>query len=75
LGPTAFGKIPGFRDFLFPVRSLDIINVVAQIGIIFFMFIIGAEIDPKYFKNKIKAGLIIAVASILAPFLLSVNLM
>lgn len=72
LGPTALGKIPGFSDWLFPVEELPIISVVANIGIIFFMFIIGAELDPKLMRNKLKSGAIISISSIATPFVLGI---
>lgn len=51
LGPTVLGRIPDFTDKVFPQRSttnpdltlqsVDTFSVVAQIGLIFFMFLMG----------------------------------
>ncbi|KAN0019218.1 hypothetical protein ACTFIU_002422 [Dictyostelium citrinum] len=68
LGPTALGKIPGFTSHLFTAPSLKILNVFAQIGLVFFMFIIGLELDPTLFKGQIKKSLLISAASIAIPF-------
>jgi len=68
LGPTAIGRIPGFTENIFPKESLTILNVFAQIGIIFFMFIIGLELDPTLFKSQIKSSAIISFVSIVFPF-------
>ncbi|KAM9993619.1 hypothetical protein ACTFIZ_011583 [Dictyostelium cf. discoideum] len=68
LGPTALGKIPGFSSHLFTQPSLKILNVFAQIGLVFFMFIIGLELDPTLFKGQIKKSLLISAASIAIPF-------
>ncbi|EGG15226.1 Na+/H+ antiporter-like protein [Cavenderia fasciculata] len=68
LGPTAFGKIPGFTTTLFPPASTRILNVFAQIGLLFFMFIIGLELDPSLFRSQIKQSLIISFVSIVFPF-------
>eukprot|EP00027_Filamoeba_sp_ATCC50430_P004815 CAMPEP_0168560814 /NCGR_PEP_ID=MMETSP0413-20121227/11262_1 /TAXON_ID=136452 /ORGANISM="Filamoeba nolandi, Strain NC-AS-23-1" /LENGTH=792 /DNA_ID=CAMNT_0008592143 /DNA_START=9 /DNA_END=2387 /DNA_ORIENTATION=- len=72
LGPTALGKIPNFSAWLFPLTEMPIINVIAQIGIIFFMFIIGIELDPKLMRNKLKSGAIISISSIATPFVLGI---
>ncbi|KAN0038331.1 hypothetical protein ACTA71_000505 [Dictyostelium dimigraforme] len=68
LGPTALGKIPGFSSNLFTTESLKILNVFAQIGLVFFMFIIGLELDPTLFRGQIKKSLLISAASIAIPF-------
>ena len=47
LGPTAFGQIPGFSDFVFPSSSLTLLNVISQISLVFFMFFLGLELDPQ----------------------------
>eukprot|EP01132_Coremiostelium_polycephalum_P008061 gene8061-9916_t len=68
LGPTALGKIPGFTKELFNPESVKILSVFSQIGLIFFMFIIGLELDPKLFKSQIKQAAIISFFSIVFPF-------
>jgi Kef-type K+ transport system membrane component KefB len=42
IGPTAFGRIPGFTDNVFPPASLNIIAVISNFALIFFLFIVGA---------------------------------
>ncbi|GAM25390.1 hypothetical protein SAMD00019534_085650, partial [Acytostelium subglobosum LB1] len=68
LGPTAMGQIPNFSATLFPKESVDILSVFAQVGLIFFMFIIGLELDPTLFRSQIKKSSIIAMVSIIFPF-------
>lgn len=38
LGPTAFGKIPGFTDTLFPVIDLRILHLFSNFGLFSFVF-------------------------------------
>ncbi|EFA77334.1 Na+/H+ antiporter-like protein [Heterostelium album PN500] len=68
LGPTALGKIPNFTSTLFPKASVSILYVFAQIGLIFFMFIIGLELDPTLFRSQIRQSLAISTVSIVFPF-------
>jgi Kef-type K+ transport system membrane component KefB len=44
LGPSILGSIPGFTETLFPKASLSFLSVVANLGLIFFMFFLGLEV-------------------------------
>ena len=68
LGPSAFGYIPGFSSTIFPTSSLVIITVFAQIGLIFFMFFLGLEVDVLLLTRNWRAAAPIAIASIICPF-------
>ncbi|XP_074557612.1 cation/H(+) antiporter 15-like [Curcuma longa] len=67
LGPTGLGQIPGYLRTVFPYRSLPILEVVAYLGIIYFVFITGLEIDPTKLKRSQKYGAF-AAASMAFPF-------
>ncbi|MBW0472398.1 hypothetical protein O181_012113 [Austropuccinia psidii MF-1] len=68
LGPTAFGKIPHFSDTIFPKNSLPFLSLVANIGLILFLFIIGLEVDFKIAKKNWRASLGVALAGLIIPF-------
>jgi len=71
LGPSLFGWLaPTWHHAIFPVESVVYLNALSQIGVIFFLFLIGLELDPKLLKNRGQAALIISHVSIVAPFLL-----
>ncbi|MDF2456756.1 MAG: Na+/H+-exchanging protein [Cytophagaceae bacterium] len=75
LGPSVVGAyIPEFSAFLFPVQSLGNLQFLSQIGLIFFMFIIGMELDLRILKNKANDALVISHASIIFPFTLGIGL-
>ncbi len=69
LGPSLFGMIaPESAAALFPAESLPFLNVLSQIGLIFFMFLIGLELNPKYLKGNLDIAILISHVSILVPF-------
>ncbi len=75
LGPSIMGLLsPDFSNFLFPKDSLKTLQFLSQIGLAFFMFIIGMELDLEKLKNKAKNAVVISHASIIFPFFLGVTL-
>src|SRR5688572_6792560 len=71
LGPSLFGLLaPDFQAALFPPQSVPYLNVLSQVGVIFFLFLIGLELDPKLLSNRGHAAVVISHVSIIAPFLL-----
>jgi Kef-type K+ transport system membrane component KefB len=75
LGPSIMGLLfPEFLTFVFPAASLKNLQFLSQIGLIFFMFMIGMELDLHKIKNKAKDALVISHSSIIFPFFLGVGL-
>lgn len=75
LGPSLLGHLaPGFSEALFPASSLGNLQVLSQIGLIFFMFIVGMELDLKVLRNKANDAVVISHASIIMPFALGMGL-
>ncbi len=69
LGPSLFGWLaPQFATALFPPETIPFLNVLSQIGLIFFMFLIGLELDPKYLKNDLNVAVLVSHVSIITPF-------
>jgi Kef-type K+ transport system membrane component KefB len=69
LGPSLLGRLfPGISEMLFPLASLQHIQVLSQLGLIFFMFIVGMEVDPELINRKISTALVISHAGIAIPF-------
>lgn len=75
LGPSLVGMyFPEFSTALFPKESLGNLQFLSQIGLIFFMFVIGMELDLKVLKNKAHDAVVISHASIVIPFALGMTL-
>ena len=75
LGPSLVGTVfPEFSAILFPSASLGNLQFLSQIGLIFFMFVIGMELDLKILKNRAHDAVVISHASIIIPFALGIGL-
>lgn len=75
LGPSVMGwLLPDFKDFLFPQDSFRNLQFFSQVGLAFFMFIIGMELDVDKLRNKARNAVLISHASIIVPFFLGVVL-
>jgi Kef-type K+ transport system membrane component KefB len=75
LGPSLLGLIsPDLSAYLFPQAVVPILGVIAQVGVIFFMFIVGIELDTQQLRHHTHASVAISHASIIAPFLLGLSL-
>ncbi|KAG8214381.1 Sodium/hydrogen exchanger family-domain-containing protein [Butyriboletus roseoflavus] len=68
LGPTAFGRIPGFTESIFPSVSLPYLSLVADVGLCLFLFLVGLEIDIDVIMRNARMSVIVSLAGIVLPF-------
>lgn len=68
LGPTVMGRIPGFMDTIFPAPSLPFLNLIATLGLVFFLFQVGLEVDLQVIRQDWHKSMAIAVAGMALPF-------
>jgi Kef-type K+ transport system membrane component KefB len=74
LGPSLLGLIaPNVMTALFPAETLPYLNILSQIGLIFFMFLIGLELNPKYLSGQLEKAVLISHVSIVVPFALGIS--
>lgn len=67
-GPTAFGRIPGFTEHIFPPDSRPYLSLVANIGLCLFLFLVGLEIDSGVIKRNARLSATVALAGMILPF-------
>jgi Kef-type K+ transport system membrane component KefB len=71
LGPLALGHLfPSLSALVFPPSRLHPLEVVSNIGIVLFLFLIGAELDLTTARQNRGASLAITTGSIALPFAL-----
>jgi Kef-type K+ transport system membrane component KefB/nucleotide-binding universal stress UspA family protein len=69
LGPSLLGLIwPEFTGVLFAPASLGGLQLVSQLGLVLFMFLVGLELDPKLLKGRGHASIVISQLGIIVPF-------
>ncbi|KAL7751075.1 K(+)/H(+) antiporter [Sorochytrium milnesiophthora] len=62
------GQIPGFMNVVFPASSLPIMKMVAEFGLVLYLFLVGLELDPKMLTANMKRSLAISLAGMILPF-------
>ena len=69
LGPSVLGALwPASQQHLFSPQVLPFIDVLAQVGLIFFMFLIGVELDVRLIRGRGQAAALVSHVSIVVPF-------
>ena len=75
LGPSLLGLLaPHAMGALFPPEGMGLLHLLAEVGLILFMFLIGLELDPKLLRGRGRASVVISQTSIIVPCLLGLLL-
>jgi Kef-type K+ transport system membrane component KefB len=75
LGPSLLGRLaPSASAYLLPPTVAPYLGILAQVGVILYMFLVGLELDTGLLRKKTHATLAISHASIIAPFLLGATI-
>jgi len=73
LGPTVLGLLPGNLDHvLFPDAVRPALNLVAQLGLVIFLFLIGLELDLSAARRRGWTVTAVSAASFGLPFALGI---
>lgn len=68
LGPSVLGRIPGFTDAIFPTEAMPNLSLVANLGLVLFLFLVGLEVDLRYFVSNWRLAVSVGVAGMALPF-------
>jgi Kef-type K+ transport system membrane component KefB len=69
LGPSLLGwLVPQLHDSLFPAASLAPLGLVGQLGLVFYMFLVGASLDLDHLRDNRHVALVTSLTSITIPF-------
>jgi Kef-type K+ transport system membrane component KefB len=70
LGPSLLGLLlPQVQHVVFPASSLAPLNGLGQIGVVIYMFIVGAELDFEFVRRNARSGVAVALTGVLVPVL------
>ncbi|KAI5384175.1 cation/H(+) antiporter 15 [Lathyrus oleraceus] len=68
LGPSVLGRNKTFADAVFPLRSVMVIETMANVGLLYFLFLVGVGMDASAIRRMGKKSLAIAVSGMVLPF-------
>ena len=73
IGPSVLGALyPEFFGFIFRPESLTNLELISQLGLVLFMFVIGMEVDFGTLKSRLNKTIVISHTGILLSFFLGI---
>ncbi|KAK6928272.1 Cation/H+ exchanger [Dillenia turbinata] len=73
LGPSALGRNTSYLKTIFPPESLTLLDTLANLGLLLFLFLAGLELDAKSLRKTGNKAFGIAAAGIGLPFTLGIG--
>lgn len=68
LGPSVFGAlVPRAAAFVFEASSLGTLRLLAEIGVLLFLFAVGLELDVSRLRHQAHTAVVVSHASIIVP--------
>lgn len=68
------GRIPGFTNAIFPAAAMPNLSLVANLGLVMFLFLVGLEVDLRYLVSNWKIAISVGTLGMLLPFGLGVGI-
>jgi Kef-type K+ transport system membrane component KefB len=69
LGPSVLGFVaPAATFYILPPPVAPYLGIVAQLGVIIYMFLVGLELNPAVIRGQMRATVTTGLASIAVPF-------
>ena len=73
LGPSVLGAVaPELQAAVFPEDVVPLIGVVAQLGLVFYLFLVGLDLDPRVLAGRTAQVAAISNASVALPMLMGI---
>jgi K+:H+ antiporter len=71
LGPSLLGRVaPELASYILPASVAPFLNIVAQLGVVAYMFLVGLELNVDVVRERAHATVATSHASIVLPFVL-----
>lgn len=68
LGPSVLGLlIPGWQQLVFPASSMGTLRNLGQVGLVLYMFVVGAELNHGLLRRHIKGATAVSLAGVAVP--------
>lgn len=68
LGPSLLGAfLPGIQHFLFPASALRTLQTLGDIGLVLYMFSLGARLDTHLILHQSRTAFVTSISGILLP--------
>jgi len=64
---SAAGLVPSISGCLFPAQARGVLAIVGQLGLLFFMFLVGLEFDLSRLAGRIRSTVVVGVGVVLSP--------
>ena len=68
LGPSVMGRIPGFTSTIFPSAAMPNLTLVANIGLVLFLFLVGLEVDLRFLTKNWRVAVSVGFLGMALPF-------
>jgi Kef-type K+ transport system membrane component KefB len=70
LGPSFLGwLLPSVARALFPVGTLAGLNILGQLGLVLFMFLVGLRVERGHLRERVRPIAVLAVVTTAVPFI------
>lgn len=62
------GRVPGFTNAIFPAAAMPNLTLVANLGLVLFLFLVGLEVDLRFLASNWRIALSVGALGMALPF-------